>query len=85
MSVNADVVADHKDNVLLVPREALVSQDDHQAVFKIKNNRAMQSKVTIGIRSAASVEATEGVAEGDVIALSNLAKLKDKGRVKIER
>ena len=85
MSVNADVVADHKDNVLLVPREALVSLDDHQSVFKIKNNRAAQSKITIGIRSTASVEATDGVADGDIIAVSNIAKLKDKGRVKIER
>lgn len=85
MSVNADIVSDRKDNVLLVPREALVSQDDHQTVFKVKNNRVMQSRITIGLRSPVSVEAADGVAAGEVIAVSNIAKLKDKGRVKIER
>ena len=85
MSVNADIISRHKDNVLLVPREALVSQDDHQVVYKIRNNRAGQSGVTIGIRSTASVEALTGVAEGDLLAVSNVAKLKDRGRVKIER
>jgi membrane fusion protein (multidrug efflux system) len=85
MSVNADIVSQRKDNVLLVPREALVSQSDYQTVFRIKNNRALQSKVTIGIRSSASVEALTGVTEGDMLAIFNVAKLKDKGRVKIER
>jgi membrane fusion protein (multidrug efflux system) len=85
MSINADIVSQRKDNVLLIPREALVSQSDYQTVFKIKNNRSLQSKVAIGIRSSASVEALAGVAEGDVLAISNVAKLKDKGRVKIER
>ena len=85
MSVNADIVAQRKDNVLLVPREALVSQGDYQTVFKIKNSRAWQSKLTIGIRSSASVEALIGVAAGDLLAISNVAKLKDKGRVQVER
>ena len=85
MSINADIISEMKDNVLLVPREALASLGDSQTVFKIKNYRAAQSKITIGLRSAASVEALTGVAEGDLVAVTNVAKLKDTGRVKIER
>lgn len=85
MSVNADLIARSKNNVPLVPREALVSQDDAQSVFMVKKNRVYQTKVSIGIRSSGSVEAVAGVSEGDVVAITNVAKLKDKGRVKIER
>jgi multidrug efflux pump subunit AcrA (membrane-fusion protein) len=85
MSINADIISERKDNVLLVPREALVSQGDYQTVFKIKGNRSLQGKITIGLRSAASVEALTGIDDGDLLAISNVAKLKDRGRAKIER
>ncbi len=85
MSINADIISQRKDNVLLVPREALVSQGDYQTVFKIRNNRALQDRLTIGIRSTASVEAVSGVAEGDLLAVTGVDKLKNRSRVKIER
>ncbi len=85
MSINADIISQRKDNVLMVPREALVSQGDYQTVFKIRNNRAQQDRVSIGIRSTASVEAVSGVSEGDLLAVSNVDKLKNRSRVKIER
>jgi len=85
MSVNADILTRRSDRALIVPREALVSVDDSQSVFVVKRWRAHQQKITIGLRSYSSVEALSGVAEGDKVAISNLVKLKDKGRVKIEQ
>jgi len=84
MSVNVDIVTQKKEQALLVPREALVSKDDSLTVFVVKKNRVYQTKIQTGLRSYASVEATAGVAEGEKVAISNLPKLKDKGRVKIE-
>lgn len=85
MSVNADIVTQRKDSALIVPREALLSKDDSTVAFIIKKNRIKQSKLEIGLRSFSSVEATAGLVEGDVVAITNVAKLKDKGRVKIEK
>ncbi|MBI5078602.1 efflux RND transporter periplasmic adaptor subunit [Candidatus Saganbacteria bacterium] len=85
MSVNVDIVTRRKENALLVPRETLASVDDSSVVFIVKNNRVFQGKIDIGLRSYASVEAVAGVAEGEIIAASNISKLKNKGRVKIER
>jgi multidrug efflux pump subunit AcrA (membrane-fusion protein) len=86
MSVNVDIGTKKNDNALIVPREALVSKDDSSAVYVVgKNNRVAESKITIGIRSFSSIEAISGVAAGDRVAISNVSKLKDKGRIKIER
>lgn len=85
MSVNVDVVTDKKDDALLVPREALVSKDDISTVFIVKRNRVYQTKIDIGLRSYASVEAISGVSEGNLVAVTNVSKLKDRGRIKIEQ
>ena len=85
MSVNVDISTKQNDNALLVPREALLSKDDTSLVYVINRSRARERKITIGIRSYTSIEATSGVVEGEMVAITNVSKLKDKGRVKIER
>lgn len=85
MSVNVDIASKRNDRALIVPREALVSKDDSSLVYKVQKNRVYETKIDIGIRSYSSVEALSGVAEGDRVAITNLSRLKDKGRIKIER
>jgi multidrug efflux pump subunit AcrA (membrane-fusion protein) len=85
MSVNVDIAAKKNNRALIVPREALVSKDDSSLVFKVEKGRVFETKMDIGIRSFSSVEALSGLSEGDVVAISNVSKLKDKGRVKIEQ
>lgn len=85
MSVNIDIASKRNDRALIVPREALVSKDDSSLVYKVQKNRVHETKIDIGIRSYSSVEALSGVAEGDRVAITNLSRLKDKGRIKIER
>lgn len=86
MSVNVDVSTKNKADALIVPREALFSKDDSTYVYVVgRFNRVHEKKLTIGIRSFSSLEATEGVNEGEVLVVSNVNKLKDKGRIKVER
>ncbi len=85
MTVNVEVITIKKENTIIFPREALVSKNDSAHVFRIKNNRALLASFEAGIRSYSSVEALSGLSDGDELAISNLAKLKNKSRVKIER
>ncbi|MFH1390505.1 MAG: efflux RND transporter periplasmic adaptor subunit [Candidatus Margulisiibacteriota bacterium] len=85
MTVNVEIVTKAKESAVVVPREALISKDDSQYVFTIKNNRAYEKRIEIGLRSYTSVEALSGVIPGEQVAVSNVAKLKNKGRVKVER
>ena len=86
MSVNVDITTRRNPDALIVPREALVSKEDNTFVYSVeKFNRIREKKIEIGIRSYGSVEALSGLNEGETVAITNVAKLKDKGRVKIER
>ena len=82
MSVNVDIPPRRNDSALIVPREALFSADDSTYVYVVKNRRVQKTRITTGLRSFASLEATAGVAAGEIVAVTNVAKLKDKGRVK---
>lgn len=85
MTVNVEIVTRKKSSTVVVPREALISKDDSQSVFTVVKNRVYENKVVIGLRSYTSVEALSGVQAGDQVAVSNVAKLKNKGRVNIEQ
>ncbi len=86
MSVNVDIDIKKSGNALIVPREALFSKDDQSYVYVVgKRDRVKAEKLEIGIRSFASVEALAGGNEGDQVAVTNVGKLKDKGRVRLER
>jgi multidrug efflux pump subunit AcrA (membrane-fusion protein) len=85
MSVNVEVVTKRNVNALVVPREALVNKDDVASVFIRKWRRVRQQEIKIGIRSYTSVEALAGLKEGDEVAITNVAKLKDWGRITIEQ
>jgi multidrug efflux pump subunit AcrA (membrane-fusion protein) len=87
MSVNVDIATKNNNSALIVPREALVSKDDTAYVFVVGRfgKQAWEKAITIGIRSFSSVEATAGINEGDRIVITNVAKLKDRGRITIEQ
>ncbi len=85
MSVNVEIVTSSDANALIVPREALFTKNDKQVVYVIKNGRSVEQPIEIGLRSYVSVEASSGLSEKAFVAISNLDKLKNKGRVKIEQ
>jgi RND family efflux transporter MFP subunit len=82
MNVDVEIVTKKSENSLLLPREALMSKDDSSYVFIVKNNRSYQKKVIIGIRSYTNAEILSGLSKGEIVAISNVSKLKNKGRVK---
>ena len=85
MSVNVEIVTKKTDSAVIVPREALMSKDDTFSVFAVKGGRVYQSNIQVGIRSYSSVEVVSGLKEGDIVATTNILKLKDKARISIEK
>jgi HlyD family secretion protein len=56
---------------LLVPVAAVLERQDRQLVFRIEDGRALWTYVTIGARSEGWVEITDGLAEGDLVAVKD--------------
>lgn len=67
---------------LTVPKEAVISLNGKDRVFVIDAEKKVQERfVKLGLRNDASVEILEGLSEGEKIAISNLARLKNGAQI----
>ena len=63
-------------NGFLVPSQAIVPSARGQGVYLIENGRAKLQPVEIGIRTDDRVQILRGVKEGDVVATTNLLRIR---------
>jgi HlyD family secretion protein len=82
MSLYADVIIEPKENALIVPREAVLSESGKFYVYVVKDGFAQKRGVLVGIKESEKVEITEGLKDGETVAITNLEKLNDGKRVK---
>jgi len=85
MSVNAEIITGIREGLLIIPREAVFSKDDKQRVFVVSGRKVKERKVELGIKDYTNIEVKKGLKAGEKVAVSNLDKLKDGSRVKIEK
>jgi HlyD family secretion protein len=67
MTVTANILIDKKDNVLLVPVEAVQNQDGQNYVQKLVNGKLQNIPVETGLTSDTQIEIVSGVQEGDTV------------------
>jgi RND family efflux transporter MFP subunit len=79
MSVEANIVTREAEGALLVPNEAIVGG----AVFGVADGRLVRRPVTVGIRGTRMTQITEGLAEGDRIAVPAEARWRGGERVRV--
>lgn len=81
MSADVIVIAEQKDNVLLVPTEALVREEEG---YVIENGRAARRAVKVGIGNWHEREVLGGLREGETLITSvGLRELRDGVRVNV--
>jgi HlyD family secretion protein len=71
MTANIDIEGAHKENVLTVPVEAVLHRDGRDIVYRMTGGRPEPSPVTLGLVDIARAEITEGLQDGDVVALED--------------
>jgi membrane fusion protein (multidrug efflux system) len=74
MFARLNIVTAAKQGTLLVPRDAILKGD---AVMSIDGGNARSRHVKVGLQDERFAEILSGVDEGDVVATSGLADLKD--------
>lgn len=79
------LVVDRRADTLIVPNGAISWEGDRQFVYKIKDGSVHRTEVRVGMRNDLHVEITEGVAEGDLLAVGSLIDLKDGEKVLIRK
>jgi RND family efflux transporter MFP subunit len=77
MFVEVRIATGKKENVLVIPRKAILYKQGKTYVFVLKDNLAGQREVTLGLTEEDLAEVASGIAEGDVIVSVGVENLKD--------
>ncbi|MDD4801960.1 MAG: efflux RND transporter periplasmic adaptor subunit [Syntrophomonas sp.] len=80
------IITDSREDVLLVPREAIISVgNNQQQVMLINNGRVTFREVKIGLRDSKNVEIITGLQAGDQIIKDASIGLEENARVKLKK
>lgn len=74
--VKVNLVFDEIPDALLIPPQAISPELAGQKVYLVKNGKATESMVSLGVRSGNYVEIVDGIAVGDTLIITGLIQLK---------
>jgi membrane fusion protein (multidrug efflux system) len=85
MFVKADMVVNSAEEVIVIPRDIIVSRNRSQIVYVVEKGVASERIITTGLQNANKVEVKMGLLKGESIVSSGFETLRDQSRVKILR
>jgi|GEM_PF-401185 len=81
--VSVRVITESIPDVLVIPRDAIIFQNDKPFVFHIENGLALLMPISIGRENRDRVEVSSGLAFGDTVVVYGMNRLKTGEKVKI--
>ncbi len=78
------VTAEEQRPRVVLNKGIMISRDGQQAVFLIKENRAIETPITTGAQLGDMIEIVAGVAAGEQVAVNPSGRLKNRARIKIK-
>jgi membrane fusion protein (multidrug efflux system) len=72
-----------RENVLLIPEEALVPREGRQFVYLVQDGKAVEQEVAVGGRAPGLAEVRSGVAAGDLVVVEGTQRLRDGSPVQV--
>jgi len=85
MFVKADLVVNSADEVIVIPKDIIMSRNRNQIVYVVEQGVASERVITTGLQNATSVEVKMGLLKGESIVNSGFETLRDQSRVRILR
>jgi membrane fusion protein (multidrug efflux system) len=79
------IVYDTHRGALLVPREAVITEDDADAVFVVRDSMTFRRTVQTGYANSDYVEILDGLAPGDLVITTGQTNLRDSSKVEVIR
>ena len=83
MFVKADIVTNHKDSVIVIPKSIILSRQRGKTVLIIDRGVAAERIIETGLENITEVEVTKGLIRNDRIVSSGFETLSNKSKVKI--
>ncbi|MBN1274433.1 MAG: efflux RND transporter periplasmic adaptor subunit [Candidatus Aminicenantes bacterium] len=83
MFVQVKIIVGQKEDILVVPRKALLFKQNKSYVFVLNGRNVEEREVNLGLTEEDEVEIVEGLKEGEVIVVVGVESLKDGQMVEI--
>jgi membrane fusion protein, multidrug efflux system len=83
MFVKADIITDHKDSVIVIPKSIILSRQRGKTVFIIDRGVAAERVIETGLENLTEVEVTRGLAKNERVVTSGFETLSNRSKVKI--
>jgi RND family efflux transporter MFP subunit len=83
MFTRVQIIYDTRENTLLVPKNAVMTEDSESSVFVVNEDTVSKRIVDIGYNNATHTEILSGLNAGDTIVSTGLSSLKDGSKVNI--
>ncbi len=84
MAAEVHMTAEARDDVLVLPREALLDQGDRQVVYVVNGDKAQERVVTLGLITDTMAEITSGLKAGEQVVISGQQFLTDGAKITVE-
>lgn len=78
-----EILYDRRDAAVLVPKDAVLTEDAAQSVFVVAGGKAQRRSIKVGYSDSRHYEVLEGLKSGDEVVTTGQANLKDDARVHV--
>lgn len=83
MFVNVHIVTETRPNAVLIPKTAVVYENEAMHVYVVRDSLAHKIKLAPGFQNYAAIEALRDIQKGDKVIVVGQSGLKDQSKVKI--
>lgn len=78
-----EIVYDRRADALLVPKEAVLTEDAQHSVFVVSDGRARRRPVSVGYSDADHYEVLDGLSAGEELVVTGQTSLRDDSKVEV--
>ncbi len=79
------IVYDTRLNTKMIPKSAIISEDETQSVFVIKDSLAFRKTIRTGYVNGMNIEILDGLEDGEIVVTTGQGSLTDSTRVNVIR
>lgn len=85
MSFDCKIVLNESNNSIILPAEAVLSQDDKKIVYVAVNNKVQEKVITIGLQTPSQVQVKSGLAANDQVITKGNTFVKPGDNIQIQK
>ena len=83
MFIKADIVVEQRSDIIVIPKELVLSRQNRNVVFVEEEGRAQQRYIETGLSDDFVVEVLDGLEEGERLITSNFETLRSRTQVRV--